>query len=225
MSMRDRSDPGGVPARRDDAGGARLRHHGTHVLRTLAAALLGLAAALLVSCGSSGKGLIPSASAGPLQSDFEAVSQAAQSGNGDCTQTETAIAKTEQDFAALPRSINAGLRSTLQQGISNLRSRALVLCAQPTATVTTGTTATTRTNTTNTSATTPTITTPTTPTQATTTTTPATPPAATTESPGGGTPAPGGETPATGGAGSGQGEGRSGGVSPGGNGPPGQEGK
>src|SRR5271165_5047859 len=95
-------------------------------LRLAVAGALGVAAALLVSCGSSGKGLIPSANAGPLQADFEAVNQAAQSGNGNCSTTETAIAKTEQDFNTLPANVDAGLLSTLRQGIANLRTRALL---------------------------------------------------------------------------------------------------
>jgi hypothetical protein len=88
-------------------------------------------AALLISCSSSGKGLIPLNDAGPLQSDFEAVAQAAENGDGSCTQTESALLKTDQDFAALPTSVNSGLRNTLHQGIENLRSRSLALCAQP----------------------------------------------------------------------------------------------
>jgi hypothetical protein len=161
------------------------------------AALLGVAAALLVSCGSSGKGLIPAANAGPLQADFEAVDQAASNGNGSCTETEAAIAKTEQDFNALPVNVNAGLRSTLLKGISNLAARARTLCAQPLGGTTTGTTATT--TETTTTATTPTETQPTT-----TTTTPSTSTPSTTGGTGGGTPAPGeGEESGSGGAQSG----------------------
>jgi hypothetical protein len=184
--------------------------------RMLCAGLLGVVAAVLVSCGGSTAKLIPVANAGPLQSDFEAVAQAAQSGNGSCSGTETALLKTEQDFAALPSSVDPGLRNTLRQGISNLRSRALVLCAQPLAptTVTTTTPKTTTTTTPTQTTTTPTQTT-TTPTQ--TTTTPTTP---TTSGPGGGTPAPGGE--GTPGPGSGQGGGT--GVGEGNPGAPGQEG-
>ena len=44
------------------------------------------------------------------------VAKAAQAGNGNCTATTEAINKTEQDFAALPSTINAGLRSRLSQG-------------------------------------------------------------------------------------------------------------
>ena len=160
------------------------------LIRLLLTCLLGVAAALLVACGSSGKGLIPTADAGPLQSDFEAVALAAQSGEGSCAATEAAIAKTETDFAALPSSVDKGLRKTLGLGIVNLRRRALALCAEPlpqsTSTTTTPTT-TTSTQTTPTTTTTNTETTPATP----TTTTPTTPTATTPE---GGTPAPGSES-------------------------------
>ena len=177
--------------------------------RMSVACALGFAAALLVSCGSSGKGLIPAAQGGPLRNDFAAVNQAASSGNGSCGATETAIARTEQDFAALPASVDAGLRNNLRQGITNLRSRAQALCAQPLAGTTTGTT-TAKTTTTTTTDTTPTTTetttTPTTPVTTPTTTTP------TTTGPGGGTVAPGeGETPAGGGQGGGTGVGAAGG--------------
>jgi hypothetical protein len=186
------------------------------MLRLAAACALGVTAALLVSCGSSGKGLIPSADAGPLQRDFEEVSQAAQSGNGACSATELALAKTERDYSGLPGTIDAGLRRTLREGITNLRSRALALCAQPLSTITTTGTTTKTTTTPTTTATTPTTTTTTPTTTPPTTTTPT----ATTPGPGGGTPAPG-ETP-SGGAG-GQ-EGGNGGVGAGGVGPGGQEG-
>ena len=173
------------------------------MLRLAAAGLLGAAAALIVSCGSSGNGLIPTGNAGPLQRDFEEVAQAAQAGNGSCTVTSAAILKTERDFATLPSSIDAGLRTRLREGIANLRGRALVLCAQPltplTATGTTQRTTTSTQTTTTTPPVTQTSTTPTTPTSSTTT--------PTTSSPGG-TPAPGaggGEAPS--GAGSGQGGG------------------
>jgi len=156
------------------------------VRRALGAGALGVAAAALVSCGGSSGKLIPAANAGPLQNDFEAIAQAAQTGNGDCSETEAAIRKTETDFAALPSSVDNGLRSTLRQGISNLRKHALEMCKQPTAQPTTTTSApkTTSTQTTPTNtATTQTSTTP----PATTPTSPAT---TTPSGPGGGTPAP-----------------------------------
>ncbi len=166
-----------------------------------AAGAAALAALLLAGCGSSGAGLIPSANAGPLQSDFEAVAQAAQTGDGECGATEAALTKTELDFSALPSSVDAGLRTRLKEGIANLRKQALQLCAQPIAnTVTTPSTKTTTVPHTTTTAPAPTTTTTTT----TSPTTPTTTPTSTTTTPtgsGGGTPAPGGESP-SGGAGS-----------------------
>jgi hypothetical protein len=182
----NRAKPAG---KRTSAGRARGNLH----LRIPLAGLLGVSAALLVACGSSGKGLIPTANAGPLQSDFEAVAQAAESGEGSCTATEAAIEKTESDFADLPSTVDAGLHKTLSVGISNLRRRALALCAQQfpqtTSTTKTSTTPTTTTSTQTTPSTTPTHTETTTPTPTTPT---VTTPTATT--PGGGTPAPGSES-------------------------------
>jgi hypothetical protein len=162
-------------------------------IRLLCVGLLGVSAALLVACGSSGKGLIPTANAGPLQSDFEAVAQAAESGEGSCTATEAAIEKTESDFAALPATVDAGLRKTLDAGIANLKRRALALCAQQfPQTTSTSTTKTSTTPTTTTS--TQTTPTPTTHTETTTTPTTTTPTTPTATTPGGGTPAPGNES-------------------------------
>jgi hypothetical protein len=195
--------PGAVRPRM--AGAPRRR---TAALRALAAGLAGVAAALLVSCASSGQGLIPASAAGPLKSDFEAVQQSAESANGDCSTTEAALRKTEEDFGALPSSVDAGLRSNLHQGIANLRVRAHEMCVQPgtqTATTTTATTTTAPPTTTSTATTTPTQSTP--------STTP------TTSGPGGGTAAPGeGEAPESGDGkgnghgGTGAGEGGAGGV-------------
>jgi cytoskeletal protein RodZ len=160
------------------------------LIRLLCAGLLGVFAALLVACGSSGKGLIPAANAGPLKSDFEAVAQAAQSGEGSCTATEAAIEKTETDFAALPSTVDSGLHKTLSLGIANLRRRALALCVEPLP-QTTSTTKTTPTTSTSTQ-TTPTTTSTNTETTSTSTTPTTSTPTATT--PGGGTPAPGNES-------------------------------
>jgi hypothetical protein len=182
----------------------------SHIFRTLTVALLGaVAAAALVACGGSGTGLIPSSNAGPLQSDFEAVAQAAGSASGSCEATESALGKTEQDFLALPASVDRGLHKRLQEGIANLRKQALAACARTTTTPATHTTTTTTPTTTET---TPTTTTPTTTTETTPTTT-------TPTNKGGGTEAPGeseegkgkgkGETEGNGGA-------NAGGASPGG---------
>ncbi len=133
-------------------------------IRLTVAALLGVAAAALISCGSSGRGLIPSAEAGPLQSDFEAVARAAETGEGSCTETESALGKTEQDFLKLPASVDSGLHARLQVGIENLRKQALAMCEQPAEVKTTGTqtSTTTTTTSTNTETTPPAQTTPTT---------------------------------------------------------------
>ena len=196
-----------MPQARKPATARARSRRGPQLIRMSAACALGFAAALLVSCGSSGKGLIPAAQGGPLRNDFAAVNQAATSGNGSCAATETAIARTEQDFAALPASVDAGLRNNLRQGIANLSSRARALCAQPLAGTTTGTTTakTTTTTTDTTPTTTETTTTPTTTVTTPTTTTP------TTTAPGGGTVAPGGEAPAGGSQGGGTGVGAAGG--------------
>ncbi len=173
--------------------------------RVAASAALGVAAALLLSCGSSGAGLIPVENAGPLQSDFETVAQAAENAGGSCVATEAAILKTERDFSALPSSVDAGLRNRLREGIAKLHSDALGLCKQPLPQTTTTPTTPKTTTSTHTATTTPTVT-QTTPPQ----TTPTTPPAPT--GPAGGTPAPGaGGTVAPGsgaeaGAGNGAGE-------------------
>ncbi len=173
-----------------------------NLLRLIPAALLGVGAAVLVACGSSGKGLIPTAYAGPLQGDFQAVVRAAQEGGGDCSATEAQIHKTENDLHKLPASVDGGLRGRLEEGVENLAARARVLCSQPpTQTATT--------------ATTPTTTTPPPAATAPTTTTPPTPTTPSTETPSeeeGGTQAPGeegrGEEEGEGGPGNGNGRGR-----------------
>ncbi len=153
--------------------------------RVAASAVLGVAVAALVSCGSSGAGLIPVQNAGPLQSDFEAVAQAAENAGGSCVATEAAILKTERDFGALPSSVDSGLRNRLREGISKLHSDALVLCRQPLPSATATETTPKTTTSTHTTTTTPTVT-QTTPTQSTPTTGTPTP-----SGPAGGTPAPG----------------------------------
>jgi hypothetical protein len=151
------------------------------VARALLAAALGVTAALLVSCSSSGGGLIPSANAGPLREDFEAVVRAAERGNGNCSETESALAKTELDFSGLPASVSSELRSTLRRGIDNLKLRARALCSQPLPQST-------NTTTTQSTPTTKTATTPTTPATTPNTQTTSTQTTPTTTSPGGGTP-------------------------------------
>jgi len=172
------------------------------VARFALAALLGGALAALVACGSSGKGLIPAGSANPLLSDFEAVQHAAETGGGNCTPTNAALHKTEEDFFALPSSVNQGLRANLRVGIENLRARARELCTQPSATNTT---------TTNTTKTTPSTTTKSTPSTTTNTTTTNT----TTTNTGESKETEHGESPGPGGVGAGESPGAAGGESPG----------
>jgi hypothetical protein len=130
-------------------------------MRSALACALGIAAALLVSCSSSGGGLIPAGNAGPLRGDFEAVARAAENGNGKCSETEAALSKTQLDLAGLPNSVNAALRSKLGEGLANLKVRALALCSQPLPQLTNTTP--TETETTPTTPTSPTTSTPTTP--------------------------------------------------------------
>jgi hypothetical protein len=158
-------------------------------MRAALALSLGAAAALLVACGSSGKGLIPAAAGGPLQSDIEAVEHAAEAGNGNCSGTEAALLKTDQDYAALPSTLDNGLRSNIRQGIENLRKVAKEACAQPLVQTTTTTTPKTTSTATTPTTTTPTTTTPTTPSEE--TTSPTEEEAGAGGGPGGGTPAPG----------------------------------
>ncbi len=197
-----------MPSTPPSLGARRSRVFRSPLLRVPLAALLGVLAALLVSCSGSGGSLIPTGDAGPLKGDFRAVAQAAENGDGSCSATESALLKTEQDFAALPSSIDAGLHDRLRSGIENLRTRALALCAQPLPQSTSSTSAPRTTTGTTSTATTPTVT------QTTTTqSTPTTPPAP--SGPGGGTPAPGGEgTPGAGGesGGGGAGAGEAGGA-------------
>jgi len=164
--------------------------------------MLGVTAALLVACSTSGGGLIPAGNAGPLKSDFAEVEQAARSGDGNCTATEAAIAKTERDFTELPASVDAGLRRRVHEGISALHQDALKLCGQPLPqTTATGTSAHTTATTTSTATTTPTHT-------ATTETAPTTSSTTTTPGVGGGTQAPPSEAQSGQGGGVGAGEGK-----------------
>ncbi len=181
------------------------------LLRLLVVGLLGVACAVLVACGSSGKGLIPAASAGPLQSDFEAVAQAAQTGNGDCTATREAISKTEEDFQALPATIDGGLRARLRIGIANLSSRARAMCAQPSPGVTTATTPSTTSTSSSQTTTSSSTSSSTSSTLSRPTTTLSAPTATAPPAPGGGTPAPG-ESEGPPGGGNGNGNGASGGA-------------
>lgn len=183
-------------------------------IRFMLAGCLGAGCALLVACGSSGKGLIPPSNAGPLTNDFEHIAAAVNA--GDCSTTDTWLSRAQRDFDALGSSVDPGLKAKISQGLDNLRSIAPTACAQaqsqssttqsttaPTTTQTTTTTNTTTPSTSTTTTTPPPTTTSTTP--STSTSTPTTSPT-TTGGTAGGTPAPSGN--GAGGAGAGGGSGQ-----------------
>jgi hypothetical protein len=102
------------------------------VLALVVSGVLGAGAALLSSCGGSGK-LIPVANSEPLQRDFEEVAHAAENARGSCSATEGALAKAQSDLSRLPSSVDAGLRRRLDEGLTKLRADALEVCGQPAA--------------------------------------------------------------------------------------------
>jgi septal ring-binding cell division protein DamX len=115
------------------------------LVRALLACVLGVSAATLVSCGSSSSKLIPAADSQSLQGDFETVAHAAENADGSCSSTEGALLKTEQDFEALPASVDAGLRDRMREGITKLRQDALSRCQEQSATSSAKTTSTAKT--------------------------------------------------------------------------------
>jgi hypothetical protein len=190
---------------------------GARIWRLAVAGALGAGAALLVACGASGKNLIPVADAGPLQSDFNAISTAVA--NGDCAGVDQALAKARADLTTkLPSTVDPRLRARLQQGLDDLAQTAPTECRKnqtsSTQTTTPTTTATTTTTPPPTATTQTTTTPPPTATTAPTTTTPTTTDTTTTPTDGsGGTPpgTPGGGGGAgAGGAGAGPGAGAGG---------------
>ncbi|HEY7961698.1 MAG TPA: hypothetical protein VID29_07245 [Solirubrobacteraceae bacterium] len=209
MTVYERTPTGSARATHSERGAHAAADRTTRRIgppaRPLSALLLGLAATGLLACGGSGKGLIPASASTPLQSDFEAISNAAQAGNGDCTLTNEAIAKTEQDFAALPIAVDRGLRERIREGIANLSTRARAMCAQPAATTTV--TSSTPSSTTSTSTSTTSTPSSTSTTSSTSTSTSSTTPPTTTPAQGGGTPAEGAPAPGGSGENGGAGEG------------------
>ncbi|MGI8803565.1 MAG: hypothetical protein ACR2KV_15610 [Solirubrobacteraceae bacterium] len=124
----------------------RLRGFRRPPLPLVLAGALGVGAALLVACGASSTALIPAGNAGQLKSDFGAVAGAS------CGQALTdAVAQTRSDLAALPATLDARLRQSLENGVRTLTTRAPAQCTQSTPTNTTTTN--TNTNTTTTSST------------------------------------------------------------------------
>jgi cytoskeletal protein RodZ len=187
-------------------------------LRLLLAGALGVAAALLVACGSGGANLIPVANAGPLQNDFNAIAN--DVANGNCTATANDLQRAQSDAGSLPSTVDPRLRSRINQGLADLARTAPTECAKnSTSTQTTTATTTTQTTSTQTTTTAPPPTTTTTSTTTTPTSTTTTPTSTSTTT----TPVPdnGGGTTAPSGAGAGAGAipgGGAGGAGAGGNG-------
>jgi cell division septation protein DedD len=138
----------------------------------LLALVLGVAAAAVVACGSSGSSrrqFIPDRSAQRMSSALDDVRSAVD--DGDCTKAEQALARARGVLVNLPSSVSDRLVARLRQGLDNLRAIAPQECAKnQTQTETTTTTTETTTPETTATETTPTTTTSTTPTTTTGTT-------------------------------------------------------
>lgn len=129
-------------------------------------------AAVLSGCGSSGSAkLIPADSADALDGSIQEVSDATAA--GDCAKAQAALSTAENQFASLPKSVDAQLRARISEGLRQLADTVPAQCreAKPNTTPTTTTEPTTTTTTTEPTTSTQTTTT----TTRTTTTTPTTP--------------------------------------------------
>jgi hypothetical protein len=137
----------------------------------LLAFAFGASAAGLAACGGgTSKALIPSADAGPLRDDFDAVGSAIDA--GDCPGAEQALAHAQSHLDQLPARVSVRLRRRIQQGLNTLHNQSAKECqANQTQTVTTPTETVPTVTTPPPTTTVPTTTTPTVP----TTTTPTTP--------------------------------------------------
>jgi hypothetical protein len=159
------------------------------------ALVLGVAAAMLVACGTGTKDGIPAADAGELKSQIEDVRQAVEARR--CGDVPGQVRQVVAQVDRLPSSVDARLREELRNGAERLRSQAIEDCnASLAQTTETQPETQTQTQTTETVTTTvPTTTTPTTtqPPAATVTTPPTTQPPAPTAPPA--EPVPGGGTP------------------------------
>jgi len=142
----------------------------------LLALVLGVAAAALVACGSSGSSrrqFIPDRSAQRMSDALDDVRSAVD--DGDCTEAQQALARARGVLVNLPSSVSDRLVAQLRQGLDNLRVIAPKECAENRAKSQTQSTTETTTSETTTTETTPTTaTTETTPTTTTTTTPPTT---------------------------------------------------
>src|SRR5215218_1489591 len=101
------------------------------VLPFVLAALLGVAAAGLVACGSSGSDrqeLIPERSADRLKSALSDVRSAVADGN--CDQARRAVSRARGVLVNLPSAVNDDLVTRLRQGLDNLEQVAPRECEQ-----------------------------------------------------------------------------------------------
>ncbi len=127
--------------------------------RVAIAAVLGVACAVLVACGSTSSSLIPRTSAGTLLNDLNALSSAVASQS--CSASQDALSRLTQDVAQLPANVDGALLARVQSGVDNLSRQVTAKCAPASSSTTTPTTTST---TTSTSTSTPTSTPTTTPT-------------------------------------------------------------
>jgi hypothetical protein len=140
--------------------------------RALLAAVLGLAAAFVVACGSSANGLLSSAQSSSIAAQLTAISNAVQAGH--CGRATIASHRLTNLITDLPSGVNQKLVTNLGQGASTVQELSAKNCTASTSTPT---------------VTVPTTTTPTstsetqTQTQTTTSTTTTTPPTTTTSPP------------------------------------------
>jgi hypothetical protein len=144
------------------------------ILPFLLAALLGVGAALLAACGSTGDGRIPAASASDLKREINDVRQAVS--DDRCEDVTGQLRQVDEGIDDLPPTVDDQLRNSLRDGADKLLSAARDECdVTPTQTTTTTATLPEEETTTET-APTETETTPPTTTQPPATTAPAPPP-------------------------------------------------
>lgn len=160
----------------------------------LLAAALGVSSSFLVACGDR-NGLIPRSDANAIRSDLDQASSLVAGQR--CRAAEAAVVDAQATAAEVPRTVDSGLRTTLDDNLQHVLSRIRADCGKTTSTQKTNTTPTQTQPTTTTTQPTTTETTP-----STTTTAPQPPPTTTTnQSPPSGSGS--GGTPAGGGGGSG----------------------
>ncbi len=92
----------------------------------LVALLCGVGSALLVACGGSTRGGIPSADASDLKSQLEDVRQAVD--DARCDEVGGQLGQVDEGIDGLPRSVDAGLRERLREASDRLRAEAIKEC-------------------------------------------------------------------------------------------------